>query len=417
MSGSFSIPIQVVEAAGVTAWLVEDHSVPVVSLSWSWPGGAALDSDEQAGAAALAAALLTEGAGPLDAPAFADALRDGGASLGFAAARDLFEGGFRCLTEALPETVRLARLAMTEPRFDAEAVTRIRARAIAQARQQLETPRGQAGRAFWAAAYPNHPAGRPSSGTAETLAAIPVAALRDVVARQLRHESLLVAAAGAIGPEGLARLLEALFGGLPPGAPPAAAPLPAFNRFGRSVLGMDSPQSQVIFGQPGIAVQDPDWEAAQVVLRILAGGGFSSRLMQAVRVERGLTYGVGAGLDVLFNQAIIVGAFASENAKVAEALEATRAEWARMAAEGPTAAELEEAVAYLTGSLPLQFTDSRRIANTLLALRRNGRPIGWLDGRAARLRGLTRDGVAAVAARLLQPDALSVAIAGRPVGL
>jgi len=417
MSGSFSIPIQVVEAGGVTAWLVEDHSVPVVSLAWSWPGGAALDSDEQAGAAALTAALLSEGAGPLDAPAFADALRDGGISLGFAGARDQFEGGFRCLAEALPETVRLARLAMAEPRFDAEAVTRIRARAIAQARQTLETPRGQAGRAFWAAAYPTHPAGRPSSGTAETLAAIPVAALRDVVARQIRHEGLLVAAAGAIGPGALAGVLDQLFGGLPPGAPPAAPPLPVFNQFGRSVLGMDSPQSQVIFGQPGIPVQDPDWEAAQVVLRILAGGGFSSRLMQAVRVERGLTYGIGAGLDVLFNQAIVVGAFASDNAKVAEALEATRAEWSRMAESGPTVPELDEAVAYLTGSLPLQFTDSRRIANTLLALRRNGRPRDWLDGRAARLRALTRDGTAAVAGRLLLPDAFSVAIAGRPVGL
>jgi zinc protease len=154
-----------------------------------------------------------------------------------------------------------------------------------------------------------------------------------------------------------------------------------------------------------------------VVLRILAGGGFSARLMQAVRVERGLTYGIAAGLDILFRQGIVIGSVASENARVAETLAVTRAEWARMAAEGPTEAELADAVAYLTGSLPLQFADSRRIAGTLLTLRRVGRPIDWLDGRPARLAALTRERVARTAARLLRPEQLSVAIAGRPVGL
>ncbi len=412
------IPIRLVEGpGGLSAWLVEDHSVPVVSVAWAWEGGAALDPAERIGATAMTAALLTEGAGDLRAPEFADALRDSAIGLGFDAQRDGFEGGFRALSTALPEAVRLARLAMTAPRLDADAVERVRARAIAGARQVLETPRGQAGRAFWAAAFPDHPAGRPTGGTAESLAAIPVEAIRAVIDRQLRRDGLLVAASGAITPDGLASLLGALFADLPAGAPPLPPPLPSFHDFGRTVVGLDSPQSTMIFGQPGIAVSDPDWEAAQVVLRILAGGGFSSRLMQAVRVRRGLTYGIGAGLDVLFHRGLVVGSVATENAKVAETLAVTREEWARMAAAGPEQAELADAVAFLTGSLPLQFTDSRRIAGTLLAMRRNGRPIDWLDGRAARLAALTREQVTGVAGRLLKPEALSVAVAGRPVGL
>lgn len=421
MSGatnSHAIPIRTVEApGGLTAWLVEDHSVPVVSLAWTWKGGAALDSPERNGAAAMAAALLTEGAGELRAAEFADALRDSAIGLGFEAQRDGFEGAFRALSTALPEAVRLANLAMAAPRLDPDAVERVRARAVAGARQVLETPRGQASHAFWAAAFPDHPVGRPVGGTPESLTAMPVEAIRAVIGRQLRCGGLLIVAAGDITPEGLAALLPALFDGLPAGPPPEAPPLPPFRAFGRTVVGFDSPQSTVIFGQPGLAVDDPDWEAAQVVLRILAGGGFTSRLMQAVRVQRGLTYGIGAGLDVLFRRAVVVGSVAAENARVAEALAVTREEWARMAAEGPTAQEVADAVAYLTGSLPLQFTDSRRIAGTLLALRRNNRPIDWLDGRAARLRALTRERVAEVAARLLKPEALSVAVAGRPVGL
>lgn len=420
MSGGtagFSLPIQAIEADGITAWLVEDQSVPVVSVAWAWTGGAALDPEGQEGAAAMAAALLTEGAGPLRATDFADQLRNAAIGLSFSADRDGFEGSFRSLTDALPEALRLARLAMVEPRLDTDAVERVRARAVAGARRALETPRGQAGRAFWAAAFPGHSAGRPSGGTAESLASLPITAIRAALDRQLRRDGLLVAASGAITAEQLRTILPPLFAGLPAGAPPAAPALPAFRHFGQQVLPVASPQSAVVFGQEGLPAADPDWEASQVMLRILAGGGFTSRLMQAVREQRGLAYGIGAGLDLLFRRGVIVGSVATENARVAETLSVTREEWAQMAASGPTAEELADAVAFLTGSMPLAFTDSRRVAATLLTLRQNDRPTTWLADRPARLQALSRDKLAAVAARVLAPRDLSVIIAGQPAGL
>jgi zinc protease len=417
MSTPFRLPIQRVASNGLTAWLVEDHSVPVVSLSWSWPGGAAFDAPGREGTAGLALALLTEGAGDMPAAAFTDALRDAGIGLSFGAGRDDADGGFRCLIDALPEAERLARLAMTAPRLDQAAIERLRARAIAGARQALETPRGQAGRAFWAAAYPTHTAGRPSGGTAESLAAISADDLRGALGQQLRRDGLTIAAAGAIKPEALTALMDRLFAGLPAGAPATPATLPAFTSFGQRVIGMDSPQSQAIFGHEGIGARDPQFETAQIVLRVLGGGGFSSRLTESVRVKRGLTYGIGVGLDTGFGGGVLVGSVASDNGKIAEALSVTRDEWARMAADGPNDAEMAEAIAFLTGSLALQFTDSRRIANTLIAMQRNGRPIDWLDGRSDRLRAITRDDAARMARRLLKPEALSVTVAGRPVGL
>jgi zinc protease len=414
---SFRLDIQQVTAGTRSAWLIEDQSVPVISIAWAWRGGAALDTDAHAGALAMGAALLTEGAGNLDNTAFADALRDEAIGLGFDAQRDGFEGSLRALRPALPEAVRLANLAMRSPRLDAAAVTRVRARAVAGARASLETPRGQVGRAFWAAAFPNHPAGRPTGGTVDTLSALPEDAIRAALTRQLRADGLIVAAAGAITADELARLIPTLFEGLPEGAPAEAPPLPPFTAFGQRVVEVASPQSAVLFGQPGLPVTDPDWETLQVVLRVLGGGGFSSRLMEAVRVQRGLTYGIGVGLDSLFGQGVIVGSTSTDNARVAETLAVTRAEWTRMAAEGPTPAELDDAVAFLTGNLPLQFTDSRRIAGTLLALRRNDRPIGWLNERADRLRALTPAATAAAARRVLDAGTLAVAIAGRPEGV
>jgi zinc protease len=303
---------------------------------------------------------------------------------------------------------------MTAPRLDAAAVERLRARAIAGARQSLETPRGLAGRGFWASAFPAHPVGRSASGTAESLAAISIEEMRGLLGQQMKRDGLTIAAAGAIRPGELVTLMERLFAGLPSGAPAAPPTLPGFTHFGQQVIGLDSPQSLAIFGHEGIGSRDQDFEAAQIVLRILGGGGFSSRLMEAVRVQRGLTYGIGVGLDSLFGGGVITCGFATENARVAEALDVTKAVWSDMAASGPTAAELEEAVAFLTGSLPLQFTDSRRIASTLLAMRRNGRAVDWLDGRNDRLRAITRDGAARVAGTLLQPGAIAVTVAGQP---
>ncbi|MFL1462634.1 M16 family metallopeptidase [Roseococcus sp. DSY-14] len=410
----FSVPIQVIEEGAVTAWLVEDRSLPVVSLAWAWPGGAALDAPGREGAMAMAAALLSEGAGDLTNLAFADALRDAGISLGFSATRDSFDGSFRALSPALPEAIRLARLAMTAPRLDEAAIARVRARAVLGARQALETPAGLARRAYVSAAFPDHPAGRLSSP--ESLMATTREELREGLSRQLRRGGLLVAAAGDLDAAALRATLRALFDGLPEGAPDAPPRLPAPARFGVRVVPKAAGQATLVFGQDGLLPTDPDWEAFQVALRILAGGGFQSRLTKEIREARGLTYGIGAGLDLAFGRGVVTGQVQTDNATAGQVWELLRAEWAKMAAEGPTEEEVREAVAFLAGTLPLQFTDTRRTAALLLGLRQAGRAPEWLADRGQRLAALTRAQVAQ-AARRLDAAALSAAVAGEPQGL
>jgi zinc protease len=410
----FALPITIIEEAGVTAWLVEDPSVPVVSMNWAWRGGSAFDPSGHEGMMALAAAMLTEGAGDLDNVAFADAARDAGVSISFGVGRDSTSGSLRALSDALPEAIRLARLAMTEPRLDARDLDRVRARAIVGARQALETPRGIASRAFWAAGFPGHPAGRASSP--ESFAAIPATGLTESLARQFRSEGLLIAAAGAITAAELRAAITALFGGLPRGVPPALPELPPLAQFGRQVVEKAAPQSAVQFGQNAPLPTDPRWEASQVALRILGGGGFSSRLMKLIREERGLTYGIGAGMDVLFGRGVIVGQASTDNRNAGDMVALLEQSWRAMANDGPTAEELSEAVDFLNGSLPLSFSDSRRIAGGLLSLMQNNRTPAWLAGRPARLSALTRDDVAR-AARLFGETPLSIMVAGQPIGL
>jgi len=411
----FSVPIQVIEHAGLTAWLVEDHSVPVVSVAWSWEGGQALEEAGKEGLAGMAAAMLTEGAGDLRSVAFSDALSDEGIGLGFTARADVFEGSFRSLTAALPQAVPLARLAMTAPRLDEDALVRVRARALLAARQQLESPGAVARRAFFAEAFPNSSLGR--AATPESIESVTAADLRAFLDAQLHRSGVQVVAAGALDAAGLRALMGELFAALPPGTPPELTPPGPMRAFGQVQRPMPVPQSHMVFGQNALPPTDPDWEASQVVIRILAGGGFTSRLMRTVREERGLTYGIGAGLSVAFGQALVQGYVATENGQAAEVWRLVREAWAGMAAQGPTEEELADAVAFLAGSLPLQFTDSRRTASLLLGLRQTGRAPDWLAGRPARLAALTRDGVARVAQRLLETDRLALAVAGQPQGL
>ncbi len=183
------------------------------------------------------------------------------------------------------------------------------------------------------------------------------------------------------------------------------------------VIDLEIPQSVVIFGAPGVGVKDPDFRAAQVMNYVLGGGSFSSRLMQEVREKRGLTYGISTGLTGRRFGPMLMGSVASENAKVKEAIEITKAEIARMRDGGITDEELADAKAFLTGSYPLGFDSNGKIASRLLGLKMDGFDPGFVNRRNAEVEAVTKDDVARAAKRLLDPAAFSFVVVGRPEGL
>lgn len=412
----WSVPVQVVRSAsGLEAWLIEDHSVPVLSVAFAFAGGAALDPPGQEGRATLLAALLTQGAGPHDTAAFASLLRERGVSLSFEAERDGLKGTLRCLAEEGAFAADMLALALAEPRFDPPAVERAKAQRLITLRREAEQPPTLAARRWWAEAYAGHPFSRPTGGTEEGVAAIDRTALRAALEAQMRRGSVVVAAAGAINSEGLGRLVDRAFASSL--AAGTAAPVPAVpepRRFGLAVVERDAPQAAGFFGHGAIAPEDPAWEAAQIANWILGGGGFSARLMTEIREKRGLTYGIGTSLLPFRGRGLVLGSVATDNARFGETLAVLREEWRKMAAEGPTADEVEAGKAFLTGSFPLGFTSTAQIAGTLVGLRQLGRAPDWLAGRLARLAAVTVEEVREVARRLFDPEALSVVVAGRP---
>ena len=132
---------KIVSPSGIEAWLVREKAVPLVTLNYAFHGGATQDGADKAGTANLAADLLDEGAGNLDSKAYHERLENHAIELGFQVGRDYIHGSLRALTEHRDEAFELLRLALSSPRFDADAVERVRGQQLAALQRDTTNPR------------------------------------------------------------------------------------------------------------------------------------------------------------------------------------------------------------------------------------------------------------------------------------
>ncbi|MEZ5648215.1 MAG: pitrilysin family protein [Alphaproteobacteria bacterium] len=417
-SGMAAVKIErVTSAKGIEAWLVHDGSVPVISMSFEFRGGSALDPIGKEGLSEMVSGLLDEGAGDLDSQSFQKLLEDESIYLSFDTDRDIFSGRLRILSKKQDRAFDLLRLALTKPRFDPEPVGRIREQIETRIRRNAASPQHIADRSLWEAVYPNHPYGRPSEGTPESLATLTVDDLHGFVHSRFTRDRLIVGIAGDIDAETLKPLLDKAFGDLPAQGGTIDLPEVEPKIIGISVIDRNIPQTVVRFVAPGIPRRDPDFFAALLVSYILGGDGLTSRLAETVREKNGLAYSIGAGLATLDKSALISGAFATENSRAGRALDLTRAEWARMGHEGPTAAELAAAKTYLLGSYPLRFTTTNDIAQQLMGIQHEKLDIDYANTRQEKINRVTLTDATRVARRLFDPSQLSIIAVGRPIGI
>ena len=409
---------RVTSPAGIEAWLVEDHALPVVTIRFAFAGGAALDPDGKGGLASMSAGLLDEGAGPYDAAAFKTRLEDLAIDLRFEADRDELGGNLRSLKRNLGEASELLRHALIAPRFEPSAVERVRSEIVASLSRQAQSPRALAGRLWMRDAFEHHPYGADRYGTAQSIGAITRDDLSGFVGQRLNRAGLVIGVVGDVTKDEVAALVNQIFGGLPAGAEAAqVAEARLAENGGLLITRRAVPQSAVIFGQGGPKRDDPDWYAARLVIDVLGGGGFRGRLMKEIREKRGLAYGVSSDLISFRHAGLILGNIATENARVGELIALIRAEWRRMRDAGPTEEELYDAKTYLVGSFPLSLDTSGRLASLLVEMQIQKLGIDYLDRRAALFDAVTPEHARRVAHRLLDPDGLSFAVVGDPAGL
>ena len=408
---------QVTSPGGITAWLVEDHGIPFTALEIQFRGGTALDAPDKRGATNLMTALIEEGADEMDSRAFAEARDSLAAQFTFDPGTDSVGVSARFLTENRDQAVALLRSALVNPRFDQDAINRVREQVLSGLRADQKDPETIAPQVLNTLAFGDHPYGSAGDGT---IASVTALTRDDIVSAHkgaLAQDRIYVAATGDITAAELGPLLDTLLGDLPKTGTPQPADATWQLKPGVTVQDFPSPQSVVFFGHQGITRDDPDFFAAFILNEVLGGGRFSARLMTEVREKRGLTYGIGTYLVPMDHAELVLGQFSASNDKVAEAIEVTRAEWARIASQGITDQELATTKTYLTGSYPLRFDGNGPIANILVGMQMEGLPIDYAVTRNDKVNAVTMADIKRVAARLFRPDQLHFVVVGQPTGV
>jgi zinc protease len=407
---------QITSPGGIVAWLVHEEAVPLVAINFAFHGGTTQDPAGKAGTANLVSALLDEGAGPYDSKAFHQKLTENAVEFRYSAGRDYFRGTMRVLSSHRDEGFELLRLMLNEPHFDSEPVERIRAQLIAGLIRARQRPAEVAALDWWAAAFPDHPYGRPVRGSPETVAKVTIDDLKTYRQHVFARAGLKVAIVGDVDAATAGKLIDKVFGGLP--AKGELVPIPNAKPQGmgqRIVHEMAAPQPVTVFGGASVAREDPDFYAAFIDNYILGGGSFSSRLYAEVREKRGLAYTVHESLVWLDHAQLVVGSTGTRPDRAAEALGIIEREVKRMREEGPTADELAKAKSYLKGSYALNLDTSGKIAAQLVQIQIDKLGIDYIKRRNALIDAVTLDDAKRVAKRLYA-DGLLVTIAGRPSG-
>jgi zinc protease len=362
--------------------------------------------------------LLDEGAGDLDSQAFHRALDDKAIEIGFHADADKVSGRMRTLSKNLDPAGALLALSVNAPRFDEEPFDRVREQIKAHLRHEANDPGTVAWRGFRARVFAGHPYARPSDGTDTSLDALARADMAALAGRLLARDALHVAVVGALDEERAGRLVDEAFAHLPAKAslrPVSRAP---FHGLGaEEVLDLDVPQTTIRFGRPAPERDDPLYIPSFVLTHILGGGtGLSSRLFREVREKRGLAYTAYAGLSTQDRVSFLTGGTTTKNERARESLDVIREQIQDMAANAVSEEELEKGKRYLIGSFPLRFDTSTKIAGQLVQMQLDGYGREWLTERNERIRAVGMAEAKAAAAALFGDGALSVTMAGRPVG-
>jgi len=404
-----------ISPGGIEAWFVQDATVPLIAMEYAFGGGATQDPADKPGVGNLVADLLDEGSGDLDSNTFHERLDRRAIELSFTSTRDYFRGSLRMLKDNKDEAFDLLRMSLTSPHFDSADVERIRSQVLSGLRRDSTNPSALAGRKFLEIAYGDHPYGRQASGTLESVPKIDVADLKDYVRRVLARDTLKIAVVGDVDPAALGALLDKTFGGLP--AKASLTPVPdveAAKPPQRAFIPLDVPQTVVTFGGPGFMRHDPNFMAAYVVNHILGGGGLSSRLYHEVREKRGLAYSVYETLLWMDHSALFIGNTGIRADRAGETVDAVNKEIRRIAEDGPTQTELDEAKSYLKGSQMLALDTSSKLASALLQYQIDKLPIDYIEKRNAIVDAVTLDDAKKAARRLWGQGLLTVVVGRAP---
>lgn len=400
---------------GAEVYFVAAPEIPILDVRAVFAAGSARDGGSP-GLANLTNGLLREGAGELDADAFSEQLGATGARLEIGAARDMAYASLRTLAEARYADPALALLAdaLARPRFDADALERLKARVLVSLRHQQQSPARIAENAFYAALYPAHPYGSPPDGTETSVAALSRADVAAFHERYYVAKNLVIAIVGAVGLERARDIAERVSGGLPAGTAAAALPEIALPGGTRQDIAFPSIQSHVRVGLPGMRRGDPDYFPLLVGNHALGGNSLVSILFREIRSKRGLSYSAYSYFLPMSRPGPFVAALQTDRSQQREALEVLHETLASFVADGPPADDLDAAKQNLIGGFPLRIDSNEKIVEYIAMIGFYRLPLDYLETFSKRVAEVTPEQVRDAFRRRVDVSKLVTVVVGRP---
>ena len=402
---------------GVKLIVSRQPQIPIVSIVVLFRGGTLLEPASKAGVAALAAELLQRGTAAHPGDKFATALDAIGAELSVDTSTDMVTVSLSSLTANLDAALDLLQEVLVSAAFAPADFAKARAETIASLKASEEDPGFVASRAFLRTLYGTHAYGRVVQGSEATLKTL---TREDCVAYWRRisvPKSAAITAAGDVTAADLdarvrRRLGKWLARAQP--APPLDLKLPP-QPPGSPLVRIDRPltQTTILAGARGISRLDPDYYALEVFNYVLGGGGFSSRLIDEIRDNRGLAYGVSSAFDARLLPGPFQIHLETKNRTAKQALDLVRKEVADALASGITPKELEDAKAYLTGSYPRRYDTNAEMARFLAATEFYGLGTDYDRVYPAKIRAVTGQDVLRAARAHVDPPRFVVVAVGK----
>jgi zinc protease len=400
---------------GMKIYVVPRAGLPLVSFHLIFPYGAETDPPGKAGLTDLAAEMLTLGTRRRSAAQIASEVDGLGASLSAHAGWDATALHLQGLKEDLDRLLELLREMVAEPSFSEEEFSQLQQRRVAALVQQKDESQIVAGERFEEILFRGTPYDHPVYGTLKTVPLISRDEVQDFYRRRSLPEGSFWVLVGDVDPEDCFRRLEANFSILTPGPARTSSFNPAPPQGIKTFL-IDRPdltQSQIRLGHLGIPPVHPDSCAFEVMNYILGGGGFSSRLMQRIRVELGLTYGIRSSLDLRRQAGPFAVATFTPTPTTFGCVEESLSILKSFQAQGASKIERDEAVQFLRGSYPLKFETLNQVAQRILQTEIYGLGIDFLRDYPEKIDAIGERDIIRCAQAHLHPENLIIVIVGR----
>jgi zinc protease len=397
---------------GMVLLLSERHEIPMVTVNMAIRAGSTAAPEDKPGLAAITASLLMQGTKKRTANQIHELIDFIGGSLSTSGGEDFAWANLRVLKKDIRTGLDLLSDVLLHPLFDQKEIDRKVKETLAEIRRQKEEPAIVANQAFTKAVFGGHPYGRTNDEVAGYLPKLTQEDIIDFYSTRYSPANTIIAVVGDVSEKEIVDLLNDYFRGWQTNARPlpAEVPLPVIDKTVVKKIDEDVAQANIDMGHVGISRENPDFYAVVVMNYILGGGGFSSRLMDNIRDNKGLAYDVRSGFSAQKDPGAFKVTIQTKNESANEVIYETQKEIRRIQKELVSEKELADAKAYLSGSFPLRMDTYAKIASMLTSIEIYNLGLDYPKKYAALINGVTREDVRRVAKEYLHPDKMVIVV-------